>query len=186
MEGSRALAAHYGFKQLLSMDVGGTTTDIGVVENGAVRADARGKVEGVTVSFPLCDVVSVGVGGSSIIKADGKTIRVGPQSVGSAPGPACFGLGGSEATITDAFLVQGLLDPASFFGGELKIDVERARAVIDDKLAKQLGISIEDAAARMDAAWVAKVPDEMTQFAKISSDTPLAAFGARGPSVGCQ
>src|SRR3546814_9330556 len=97
MEGSRALAAHYGFKQLLSMDVGGTTTDIGVVENGAVRADARGKVEGVTVSFPLCDVVSVGVGGSSIIKADGKTIRVGPQSVGSAPGPACFGLGGSEA-----------------------------------------------------------------------------------------
>src|SRR3546814_3486935 len=77
MEGSRALAAHYGFKQLLSMDVGGTTTDIGVVENGAVRADARGKVEGVTVSFPLCDVVSVGVGGSSIIKADGKTIRVG-------------------------------------------------------------------------------------------------------------
>src|SRR3546814_14445525 len=54
MEGSRALAAHYGFKQLLSMDVGGTTTDIGVVEHGAVRADARGKVEGVTVSFPLC------------------------------------------------------------------------------------------------------------------------------------
>ncbi|HEY9544365.1 MAG TPA: hydantoinase/oxoprolinase family protein, partial [Solimonas sp.] len=186
MEGSRALAAHYGFKQLLSMDVGGTTTDIGVVENGAVRADARGKVEGVTVSFPLCDVVSVGVGGSSIIKADGKTIRVGPQSVGSAPGPACFGLGGSEATITDAFLVQGLLDPASFFGGELKIDVERARAVIDDKLAKPLGISIEDAAARMEAAWVAKVADALTKFANISSDTTLAAFGGGGPFVVCK
>lgn len=186
MEGTKALAAHYGFKQLLSMDVGGTTTDIGVVDDGTVRADARGKVENVTVSFPLCDVVSVGVGGSSIIRADGKTIRVGPQSVGSAPGPACFGLGGSEATITDAFLVQGMLDPASFFGGELKIDVERARAVIDEKVAKPLGVSVEDAAVRMEAAWVAKAADALKAFTKITPDTTLAAFGGGGPFVVCK
>lgn len=186
MEGSKALAAHYGFKHLLSMDVGGTTTDIGVIENGAVRAEKRGKVEGVTVSFPLCDVTSVGVGGSSIIRVDGKTIRVGPQSVGSAPGPACFGLGGSEATITDAFLVQGLLDPASFFGGELKIDVERARAVIDDKIAKPLGVSVEEAAVQMEAAWVAKVADALKKVTNITPDTTLAAFGGGGPFVVCK
>ncbi|NGY04496.1 hydantoinase/oxoprolinase family protein [Solimonas terrae] len=186
MEGSRALAAHYGFRQLLSMDVGGTTTDIGVVDDGVVRAEARGKVEGVGVSFPLCDVVSVGVGGSSIIRVDGKTIRVGPQSVGSAPGPACFGLGGGEATITDAFLLQGLLDPASFFGGELKIDVERARAVIDEKIARPLGLSVETAAVEMEKAWVAKVADALKKVARITPDTTLAAFGGGGPFVVCK
>ncbi|MCO5130031.1 MAG: hypothetical protein M9932_05635 [Xanthobacteraceae bacterium] len=119
-EGARALAAHYGFERLLTMDVGGTTTDIGLVEGGMVRAHRRGRVEGVETSFPLCDVVSAGVGGSSIIRVEGKTIKVGPESVGSEPGPACFGLGGKEATMTDAFLLMGLLDPASYFGGELR------------------------------------------------------------------
>ncbi|MGH8517132.1 MAG: hydantoinase/oxoprolinase family protein, partial [Panacagrimonas sp.] len=118
MEGARALAGHYGFARLLTMDVGGTTTDIGLVETrdgrGSVRSHRRGRVEGVEVSFPLSDVVSVGVGGSSIIRVKDGAIGVGPESVGSAPGPACFGLGGTEATITDAFLVAGLLDPATF------------------------------------------------------------------------
>jgi N-methylhydantoinase A/oxoprolinase/acetone carboxylase beta subunit len=185
-EGARALAAHYGFKQLLSMDVGGTTTDIGLVENGEVRAHRRGKIEGVDVSFPLCDVVSVGVGGSSIIKLEGKTIKVGPESVGGAPGPACFGLGGKEATITDVFLLQGLLDPASYFGGELKIDIERARAAISEKIAKPLGLSEEAAAAAMEAAWVAKVADSLKKFTRITPDTTLAAFGGAGPFVVCK
>lgn len=185
-EGAKALAAHYGFKQLLSMDVGGTTTDIGLVENGAVRAHQHGKIEGVDVSFPLCDVVSVGVGGSSIIKLDGKTIKVGPESVGGAPGPACFGLGGKEATITDVFLLQGLLDPASYFGGELKIDVERARAAIAEQIGKPLGLSEDAAADAMEAAWVAKVADNLKKFAKITPDTTLAAFGGAGPFVICK
>jgi N-methylhydantoinase A/oxoprolinase/acetone carboxylase beta subunit len=186
MEGARAVAAHYGFKHLLSMDIGGTTTDIGEVKDGAVRAHPRGRVEGVEVSLPLCDVVSVGVGGSSIIKVVGGKIQVGPQSVGSAPGPACFGLGGTEATITDAFLLTGLLDPASFFGGDLKIDLERARAVIADKIAKPLGLSNEAAAAVMEQAWVEKVADSLKEFTRITPDTVLAAFGGGGPFVVCK
>ncbi|MDD3761709.1 MAG: hydantoinase/oxoprolinase family protein [Nevskiales bacterium] len=185
-EGVKALAAHYGLKHLLSMDVGGTTTDIGEVDDGAVRLDARGKIEGVESSFPLCDVVSVGVGGSSIIRARGKSIEVGPESVGGAPGPACFGLGGKEATITDAFLVQGLLDPASYFGGELKIDVERARAAIADKVGGPLGVSEEQAAQDMEAAWVAKVADSLKAYTHIHADTTLAAFGGAGPFVACK
>lgn len=186
MEGARAIAAHYGYLHLVSMDVGGTTTDIGEVRDGAVRSESRGHVEGVQVSFPLSDVHSVGVGGSSIIKVVDGHIRVGPQSVGSAPGPACFGLGGTEATITDAFLVLGLLDPASFFGGDLNIDPERARAVVQDKIAKPLKLSIEAAAAAMEKAWVEKVAANLREFSRIEKDTVLAAFGGAGPFVVCK
>ncbi len=187
MEGTRALAAHYGMKHLVSVDIGGTTTDIGEVSNGDVREDARGQVEGVPVSFPLCNLISVGVGGSSIIKADGsKGIAVGPESVGSAPGPACFGLGGTQATITDAFLLTGLLDPASYFGGELQIDVDRARSAIEENVAKPLGISAEAAAEQMQDAWVKKVADSIKSFTKVTPDTTLAAFGGAGPFVVCR
>lgn len=186
MEGARALAAHYGFKRLLSMDIGGTTTDIGLVEDGVVRAARRGRVEGVAMSFPLCDVVSAGVGGSSIFKVDGTSIKVGPESVGSAPGPACFALGGTQATMTDAFLLMGLLDPESYFGGELKIDVARARAVIAEKVAKPLGLSVEQAAVAMERAWVRKVANELIQYTQITPATTLAAFGGAGPFVVCR
>jgi N-methylhydantoinase A/oxoprolinase/acetone carboxylase beta subunit len=190
MEGSRALAGHYGFPRLLTMDVGGTTTDIGLVETrdgrGTVRSHRRGRVEGVEVSFPLSDVVSVGVGGSSIIRVKGDAIAVGPESVGSAPGPACFGLGGSESTITDAFLVTGLLDPATFFGGELRIDPERARKAVGERVGEPLGLSVEDAALAMEKAWVAKVADSLRQFTSITPDTVLAAFGGGGPFVVCR
>jgi N-methylhydantoinase A/oxoprolinase/acetone carboxylase beta subunit len=186
MEGARALAANYGFKQLLSMDIGGTTTDIGVVEEGAVRATRRGRVEGVATSFALCDVVSAGVGGSSIIKVENGNIVVGPQSVGSAPGPACFGLGGTAATITDAFLISGLLDPASYFGGELKIDLARARAAVAARIAAPLGLGETQAVAAMEAAWVAKVAKQLQSFTTITPQTTLAAFGGAGPFVVCQ
>ena len=186
MEGSKALAAHYGLEHLLTMDIGGTTTDIGEVLNGDVRVDRRGKVENVSTSFPLCNVVSVGVGGSSIIKAVGKTVQVGPESVGSAPGPACFGLGGTSATITDAFLLQGLIDPATYFGGQLKVDVERARAAVVANVADPLGIDVEEAVRRMEDAWVAKVADNLKAFTRITPDTTLAAFGGAGPFVTCK
>jgi N-methylhydantoinase A/oxoprolinase/acetone carboxylase beta subunit len=186
MEGSRAMAAHYNFKHLLTMDVGGTTTDIGEVREGNVRADSRGQVEGVPVSFPLSDIHSVGVGGSSIIKVvDGK-IKVGPQSVGSAPGPACFGLGGTEATITDAFLVLGLLDPESFFGGDLKLDTERARNVIQERVAKPMNLSVEAAAEAMEKAWVEKVASSLKEFTTPDKEAVLAAFGGAGPFVVCK
>jgi N-methylhydantoinase A len=185
-EGARALAAHYGFKHLLSMDVGGTTTDILEVRDGEVRVDARGQVEGVATSFALSAVVSVGVGGSSIIKAANGKLSVGPESVGGAPGPACFGLGGTLATITDAALVQGLLDPQTYFGGQLKIDVARARAAIEEHVAKPLGITVDAAAAAMVEDWVAKIANALKAQAKIGADTVLAAFGGAGPLLACR
>jgi N-methylhydantoinase A/oxoprolinase/acetone carboxylase beta subunit len=189
-EGARELAEQYAFKHLVSMDVGGTTTDIGEVTlregRGEVRASRRGEVEGVETSFPLCDVVSVGVGGSSIISVAAARVKVGPESVGGAPGPACFGLGGKEATITDAFLLLGLLDSASYFGGELAIDVERARRAIAERVAGPLGLSEEQAALAMEQAWVAKIAASLQSFTQLTHETTLAAFGGAGPFVVCK
>ena len=185
-EGSRALALHYGFERLVGLDIGGTTTDLSRIEKGAVRSETRGRIDGVTTSLALAAVESVGVGGSSIIRVvDGK-IQVGPESVGGAPGPACFGLGGTEATITDALLAAGLLDPASYFGGELRIDTARATAAIETHIGKPLGLPLERAIAAMEDAWTGKVATALKAFAPISADTTLAAFGGAGPLVVCR
>lgn len=185
VEGAKALASHYGFRRLLTMDVGGTTTDVGLVENGTVQARRRGVIEGVETSIELCDVTSAGVGGSSIFRVDGGAIRVGPESVGSTPGPACFGLGGTEATITDAFLVAGLLDPQSYFGGSLPLDRSRAAKAIEGHVGRALGVDVDAAVQAMEQAWVAKVADTLRATAAADDTTVLAAFGGAGPLVAC-
>jgi N-methylhydantoinase A/oxoprolinase/acetone carboxylase beta subunit len=183
MEGARALADHYGFKRLLSMDIGGTTTDIGLVDNGRIAARRRGDVEGVAFSLPLCDVVSVGVGGSSVITAAGKAVKVGPESTGAAPGPACFALGGTDATITDVFLLTGLIDPAAYFGGGMKLDRERAETAIRENVAKPLGLSLDAALEAAEDAWCRKVAESLTRYTKVDAETVLAAFGGAGPFI---
>ena len=180
MEGVRALAKHYGYKKILSYDVGGTTTDIGVVVDGKLAQLSQGTVEGVKVNFPLAEIVSAGVGGSSVITSDGKGITVGPESVGAAPGPACFGLGGKQATITDVFLLLGVLDPATYFGGELNLDSKRAADAIAINVAEPLGVGLNEALDLMFAAWVKKIADGLRQFSSIDEETTLAGFGGAG------
>lgn len=186
MEAARAMAVHHRIPRLLTMDVGGTTTDIGLVEDGVIRQSRFGEVDGVQVSFPMNDVYSAGVGGSSVHRVVEGVIQVGPISVGSAPGPACFGFGGDEATITDALLVLGLLDPATYCGGSLRIRVDRAQDVIRQRIGEPLGLSVEQAALAMKEAWVKKVAAELREYTNITQDTVLAAFGGAGPLLSCQ
>ncbi len=185
-EGARALAAHYGFPRLLSVDVGGTTTDIGLVENGEIAEDASGHIEGVETSLPLARLLSVGVGGSSVIRVTDGRIAVGPESVGSVPGPACFALGGQEATITDAFLVAGLLDPETFFDGGLALDAARASAAVAARVGDPLGLDAGAAAQAMETAWVAAVARALRTVSAEAAGTTLAAFGGAGPFVVCK
>lgn len=180
MEGVKALAGHYGYKKVLSYDVGGTTTDIGVVVDGALTTDRHGHIEGVEVSFPLANIFSAGVGGSSVIATDGKDITVGPESVGAAPGPACFGLGGKRATITDVFLLLGVLDPATYFGGEFSLDAERATQAITTNIAEPLGLELNEALIRMFNAWVNKIAMALKSYSDIDDETTLAGFGGAG------
>ena len=186
MEGVRALARHYGFEELVSADVGGTTTDVGTVSGGEICHLRRGAIEGVAVSNPLADVKSVGVGGSSVIRVQAGTLEVGPQSVGSVPGPACFGRGGREATITDAFLLMGILDPRTFFGGGLELDAERSRAAVLANVAVPLGLPLDEALVAMEEAWARKIAEGIRRSAPISDRTVLAAFGGAGALAVCR
>ncbi|MCX7170730.1 MAG: hydantoinase/oxoprolinase family protein [Proteobacteria bacterium] len=181
LEAVRALARHGGYAHAVALDIGGTTTDIGEVRDGQIRQRYRGEVEGLPISFPFCDIKSIGVGGSSVIRVVDGRILVGPESVGSEPGPACFGLGGRDATITDIALLAGLLDPQTFFGGRLALDQARARAVVEEKIAAPLGLGLEEALVRASQAWIVRVAEGITNIVRIQPDTTLIAFGGCGP-----
>lgn len=183
LEGTRALAASYGLGRVLMMDVGGTTTDVGVVEDGVIRTTRHGAVEGAPISFPMCDVQSSGVGGSSIIAVRDGEITVGPRSVGAAPGPACFGLGGKEATITDVNLLLGVLDPSSYLDGKMQLDAARAEAVIRSTVAEPLGVPLEEALVLMERAYYATMARAVGHL--VDGRTTLAAFGGAGPMSAC-
>lgn len=180
MEGARSLAATYDCRKLLTYDVGGTSTDIGLVEGGDVSCGTSGSIEGVSISFPLADVRSIGLGGGSIIRVEDGEIIVGPESVGGAPGPACFGLGGKQATITDVFLLTGMLDPATYFGGELKLDKDRAENAVRTNVAEPLGRSMDETMFAMRNAWVGRIAESLKEYTDIDSDTTLAGFGGAG------
>ncbi|PIE42536.1 MAG: hydantoinase [Gammaproteobacteria bacterium] len=185
LEGTRALAEAYGFEHVLMIDVGGTTSDIGAVDNLRIVSERRGKIEGIATSFELSDVRSYGVGGSSIIRVvDGK-ITVGPKSVGAAPGPACFGFGGKEATITDVNLLLGILDPDTYLNGELKLDLQRARQVIQENIAEPLGVAFDEALFLMQEAYAAKMAANFEAWVREGGETVLAAFGGGGPMNAC-
>jgi N-methylhydantoinase A/oxoprolinase/acetone carboxylase beta subunit len=185
MEGMKTFSRLYGFSDVVAIDIGGTTTDIGQYINGTVAEQRRGHVEGITVSFPLCEVISAGVGGSSIFKAHEGRIVIGPESVGAVPGPASFGRGGKEATITDASLLCGILDPRSYFGGDLALDADRAATAVHLNIAKPLGLSLDEALLQMEHAYEEKVAVELHRFTKISKETKLLAFGGAGPLNAC-
>jgi N-methylhydantoinase A len=140
---SRLVAAPH----LIPFDMGGTSTDISLVVEGRAAVAADRTVAGHRLALPSLDIVSIGAGGGSIAWVDpGGVLQVGPQSAGADPGPACYGRGGVRATVTDANLVLGYLDPARFLGGELRLDAAAAGRALE-VLAADLGLD------RVRAAW---------------------------------
>lgn len=144
--GAREIGRLYGLENLVSTDMGGTSFDIGYVSNGSAGYALEPNVEGFACNLPMMSILALGTGGGSIAHIDSGQLKVGPKSAGALPGPACFNLGGSQATVTDANLVLGVLDPDYFLGGEMVLDVERARSSISCHVAEPLGVSIEEAA----------------------------------------
>jgi len=185
LEGARALAKAYDLKHVLMIDVGGTTTDVGSVKDFQIAQDRRGSIKGVPISFPMSNVHSNGVGGSSIITVKAGQIIVGPESVGAAPGPACFGFGGQSATITDVNLLLGVLDPATYLDGDFALDAERSKAVILTTVAEPLGVGLEEALIEMEAAYFAKIAESFVTVIQDPATTTIAAFGGAGPMSAC-
>ncbi|MDB5591981.1 hydantoinase/oxoprolinase family protein [Enterovirga sp.] len=136
-----------GHRDLITVDIGGTSCDIALITDGRPLIRTEGLIDGFTVRVPMVDVTAVGSGGGSIAWMDAAgSLKVGPQSAGSEPGPACYGRGGTAPTVTDASLVLGYIDPASFAGGALGLRPELSAAAIRDTVARPLGLSDEDAA----------------------------------------
>jgi len=178
-------ARRYGLDQVVCLDVGGTTAKASVVEAGKPRYTRDGDVFGIPVRIPLALLRSALLGGGSIARPDGAGgVTLGPESMGAAPGPACYGLGGDQATLTDAFLVLGYLDPAGFLGGRRRLDVDSARAALERRVAEPLGVSVDDAARRIADAAVGTVAELVgSTLARAGIDlgeAVLFAYGGNG------
>jgi N-methylhydantoinase A len=148
--GGVVAAAWYGRRhqreRIVSVDMGGTSFDIGLIEHGMSQVTTEGSFQGLPVKLPILDLHIIGAGGGSIAWIDsGGALNVGPRSAGAQPGPACYGRGGSQATVTDANLVLGRLDPLSFHGGRTVLDRAAAKAAIT-VLADRLGLTLEETA----------------------------------------
>ncbi len=148
--GGVVAAAYYGRlrsrDKIVSVDMGGTSFDIGLIEDGVSKVTTEGTFQGMPVKIPIVDLHIIGAGGGSIAWIDpGGALNVGPRSAGAAPGPACYGQGGREPTVTDANLVLGRLNPDYFNGGRMNLDVDAACAAVDG-VAGRLGLGLEETA----------------------------------------
>lgn len=186
--GARSVGELYGIRDLVSMDMGGTSFDLGYVRRGQASYTLRPDVEGLAVNVPMLSIRAIGAGGGSIASVKDGRLQVGPQSAGALPGPVCFDLGGTNPTVTDADLVLGILDPDYFLGGAMKLNSEKAGSDITEKVAKPLGVSCEQAALMIkefvDEAMGREVKRLIGEIAPDFSPV-LLVYGGAGPAHCC-
>ena len=189
---SGVMAAAYtgrasGHPNLITYDMGGTSTDVGLIENAVPQVSGELELEyAMPIHVPMVDVHTIGAGGGSIASVDAAgMLRVGPESAGARPGPICYGRGGTEPTITDANLVLGRLNPDRLLGVDHPVTLDHVRAIIAEKIGKPLGLDAEAAAA----AILRIANDRMAGAIRLVSlsrghdprDFALFAFGGAGP-----
>lgn len=187
--GANYLAKLYGVNNVIALDVGGTTAKLGVIQNGEPVYSQESDLFGIPVRTRLPYLRSIALGGGSVVHANHGAVQLGPESMGSFPGPACYGLGGEHPTLTDAFVTAGLIDPDYFLAGTKRLDLELAREAIASAVARPSGISIEqaccaiiDRAYDMVAGMIANARKELCQ------DLPghaLFAYGGNGGLFAC-
>ncbi len=169
---------------LLCVDMGGTSFDLSLVVDGQPSVSTETELEGLPVLMPLVDIHTIGAGGGSLAWLEAGGLRVGPQSAGADPGPACYGRGGVEPTVTDANLFLGRLDPSYFLGGRMRLDEEAARRALAS-IAEQVGLDEVGLAEGMLAIVNAKMADAMRTITVKQGIDPraysLVAFGGAGP-----
>ncbi|WP_029062916.1 hydantoinase/oxoprolinase family protein [Labrenzia sp. DG1229] len=181
-------AAACGIRDIITVDIGGTSADICLIRNGSIALTQHGKVGAWPLSLPMVDMVTIGAGGGSIAAVNNDTLAVGPHSAGARPGPAAYGHGGGEATVTDAHVTLGNL-PHALLGGSMSLDVDAAKRVVSDNVAKPLGLSDEDAAqgilAIMNNNMIGAVRTISVERGHDPRDFTLVPFGGAGPLHGC-
>ena len=186
--GAREIGALYGADCVLSADMGGTSFDVGYVKGGGASYALRPDVEGFRCNLPMLAIRAIGAGGGSIAAVRDGALAVGPRSAGALPGPACFGLGGTDATVTDANLLLGLLDPHWFLGGSRRLDIDKASAAVTRAVAGPLAQPVEQAAARIVETVEAAMGGALAEMAaEARADDPLMViYGGGGPLHACK
>lgn len=181
-----ALGRQAGYDELVAFDMGGTSADIGIVQSGEVRTTTDNFVGDFPVIMPSVDVSSIGAGGGSIARLDESgVLKVGPKSAGADPGPACYGRGGEQPTVTDAYVTLGIVDPDRFLGGQFRLDADAAQRACGG-LGTRLGLDpVETAEAIVQVAtanmFAALLP-LMAQRGANTKDFALLAYGGAGPT----
>jgi N-methylhydantoinase A/oxoprolinase/acetone carboxylase beta subunit len=184
---------HAGYENVITLDVGGTSADIGLAQGGKLRMKhlLDTKVGPYQAMIPMVDVDTIGAGGGSIAYVDeGGIFRVGPRSAGADPGPAAYGRGGTEATATDAMVVLGWLRPEAFLGGGMKLRPELARKAFEEGPARALGMSVEEAAMGavqvLTHSMVQSIEENSVRKGYDPRDFALVAEGGAGPLFAAQ
>ena len=181
----------YRLSQVVTLDVGGTTSKVGIIQDGRVVMTSDADILGVPINAPTVLMHSIALGGGSVVSVDTAThqLRLGPESMGAYPGPACYDLGGTEPTLTDAFLMLQWLPADYFLGGSRKLKIERAREVIEQHIARPLGKSVEQAALDIASAAFQMVADTVRDvLGRVEwrpEDATLFTFGGNGPAFAC-
>jgi N-methylhydantoinase A len=188
--GTKALCDSIGLANAIAFDMGGTTAKAGVIHQGSVLMIGStlvgGYATGLPVQIPMIDIQEVGTGGGSIARVEmGGALHVGPESAGAQPGPVCYGLGGSEPTITDANLILGRLGADRFLGGEMRLDLDGARRALEQRVAKPLGLDLTAAADGILRIATTKMSHMVrwvtTERGLDAADFSLVAYGGAGP-----
>ncbi len=179
-----------GFRDLITVDIGGTSCDIALIQDAKPLIRAEGLVDGFSLRVPMVDVTAIGAGGGSLAWIDAAgSLRVGPQSAGADPGPACYGRGGTQATVTDASVVLGIIDPRNFAGGSLALQADLAHAAIEREVARPLGMGVEEAALGIHRVLNAQMAEAIRLVSIGRGIDPrgyaLLPLGGGGPVHGC-
>ena len=188
--GAALVGKAHGFTEVVAVDVGGTSLDIGIIRGGSHNYTLTPVISDLPVSVPMIVTHSVGIGGCSIVKPDNSGgVQVGPRSAGASPGPACFNRGGMEPTVTDADVILGFIDPDNFLGGKVKLNKDKAIAAIKRRIADPMKITVEEAAYLIKETTEKNIQKELLQFLKEKgiekdklSDFALVAYGGGGPT----
>ena len=183
---AKQIAQLLGISNLVTLDMGGTSTDVSTIVDGREKFTTDFEIEwGRPIQIPMLDIRSIGAGGGSIARIDaGGMLVVGPESAGANPGPACYGVGGKLPTVTDANVVTGRINPTNFLGGKMSLDADAARAAIRP-IADHLGLTLEKAALSIihiaNNNMVGALHSVLTEQGLDPRDFVLVAFGGAGP-----
>lgn len=180
------LSQQAGFGSMISIDVGGTSADVALAHDGRLHFAEENEIAGHVIKVPMIEIQTVGAGGGSIGWIDaGGALQVGPHSAGAEPGPACYGFGGTEPTVTDANVVLGRVNPSYFLGGEMKIDPQLSEKAVREKICQPLGLGLEEAAEGMlrviNAVMTKAIRKLSVERGYDPRDFTLIGFGGGGP-----